>query len=122
MKEMIYKCENICEEVLAKGEYKCHKFVILSLSTHPTAYVENKINALDYDDERLDDIEVHGGFTYCGGAHWDKTDDTNYLGWDYTHLYDYNALIPEYGGKQYTTEEIYEEVKHVIDQLCKIEE
>lgn len=122
MKEMIYNREQRKAEILEQGEYKGHKFVILSLGSHPTAYVENKIKAVNYDDEHLNDIEVHGGFTYCREAYWNKADDTNYLGWDYTHYNDYNAFIPEVGGKRYTTEEIFEEVKHVIDQLCAKEE
>lgn len=61
MKEMTYS-KYRTKEVLYEGEYKGHKFVILSLGNHPTAYVEDKIGAVDYDDIRLDDVEVHGGF------------------------------------------------------------
>ena len=124
MKEMVY-CDRKKPEILDSGEYKGHKYVILSLGSHPTAYVENKIGVADYWDNILDDIEVHGGFTYCGNAYWDETnsDKTNYLGWDYAHLGDfcYNSLFLE-DGKEWTTKEIFSEVKNVIEQLIKIEE
>ena len=124
MKEMVY-CDRKKPEILDSGEYKGHKYVILSLGSHPTAYVENKIGVADYWDNILDDIEVHGGFTYCGNAYWDKNgiDKTDYLGWDYAHLGDlcYNSLFSE-NGKKWTSEEIFSEVKNVIEQLIKIEE
>lgn len=60
MKEMIYSAEQK-KEVLFSGEYKGHKFCIMNLGTHPTAYVENKIkNLVSYDDDRLYEIDVHG--------------------------------------------------------------
>lgn len=124
MKEMVY-CDKKKPEILDSGEYKGHKYVILSLGSYPTAYVENKIGVADYWDNILDDIEVHGGFTYFGNAHWDENgiDKTDYLGWDYAHLEDlcYNSLFSE-NGKKWTTEEIFSEVKNVIEQLIKIEE
>lgn len=124
MKEMVY-CDKKKPEILDSGEYKGHKYVILSLGSHPTAYVENKIGVADYWDNILDDIEVHGGFTYCGNAYWDENgiDKTDYLGWDYAHSGDlyYNSLFSE-NGKKWTTEEIFSEVKNVIEQLIKIEE
>lgn len=122
MKEMIYSANSI-QEVLHNGEYKGYKFCILNLGTHPTAYVECKIeNCNGYEDERLDDISVHGGFTYFGKGFWDK--ESSYLGWDYAHYMDYagyELMYPEsmrsFGKKKWTTAEIFEEVKAVIDQL-----
>ena len=76
MKEMIYSADKK-NEVLHSGEYKGHKFTILNVGTHPTAYVECKLdNCNSYYDERLDVITVHGGFTYYGQACWDKADKT----------------------------------------------
>ena len=128
MKEMIYSAKRK-KEVLFSGEYKGHKFCIMNLGTHPTAYVENKIiNLCSYDDERLDKIEVHGGFTYFGDSYWDETDKTIYLGWDYGHCWDYAGYYELYWFsdsieyKRWTTTEIYEEVKSVIEQLIPIEE
>ena len=126
MKPMIYSAERK-KELLCEGEYKGHKFVILSLGNHPTAYVEDKIGAIDYYDIRLDDVEVHGGFTFCGGGHWsEESAKTRWLGWDYAHAGDFAGYYEEcehvyYESKQWTTPEIYEEVKRVIDQLIEVE-
>lgn len=124
MKEMIYSA-NRKAEVLHKGEYLGYKFCIMNLGTHPTAYVECKLDDLTtYGDERLDTIKVHGGFTYLGEAYWDKKDETKYLGWDYAHHMDYagySVILPTelqtYGEKRWTTAEIYKEAMFVITQL-----
>lgn len=128
MKEMIYSA-NRKMEVLYNGKYKAHKFCIVNLGTHPTAYVENKFtNLFSYDDDRLYNIDVHGGFTYLDGSYWDKDDCSVYLGWDYGHCWDYAgyfetyAAFDDYNYKRWTTTEIFEEVKSVIDQLIAIEE
>ena len=131
MKEMVYSPEMRQKEILFKGEYKEHKFCILNLGWHPTAYVECKINNIQYyGDDRLDDISVHGGFTYFDGVNWDdKEDKCVYLGWDYGHCYDYSGLDLKYPDlyndiprKKWTTSEIFEEVKSVIEQLIPLEE
>lgn len=123
MTEMVYT-DNRRRTMLHEGVYSGYKFYILSLGTHPVAYVECKLEkCCSYDDERLDDVCVHGGFTYYGEAAWVTDDKKKYLGWDYAHLNDYAGyeirLAPQYrsGGKKWTTEEIYEEVKFVIEQL-----
>lgn len=128
MKEMIYSAERKME-VLFSGEHKGHKFCIMNLGTHPTAYVQNKIKNLNsYDDDRLDEIDVHGGFTYLDMSYWDKTDRAIYLGWDYGHCWDYAGYYAKYHTydsyeyKRWTTTEIFEEVKSVIEQLIVVEE
>lgn len=128
MKEMQYTAKRKLE-VLYSGEYQGHKFTILNLGTHPTAYVECKFdNCNSYDDDRLDAISVHGGFTYFDRAYWDKEDDTTYLGWDYAHYADYAGYEVNFpidlrsNGRKWTTNEIYEEVKSVITQLSTLEE
>ena len=125
MKEMVYSADRF-KEVLHSGEYKGYKFCVMSLGTHPTAYVECKLeNCNSYNDERLDDISVHCGFTYLGKAYWDD-DGVIYLGWDYAHYCDYAGYemrLPSHlhtGGKKWTTAEIFEEVKAVIDQLIAV--
>lgn len=126
MKEMTYGTKRTIE-ILGGGTYKCHLYAILSLGTHPTAYVEDKLGARGYEDEMLDDVKVHGGFTFCGYSHWEGS-SVKYLGWDYAHYEDYagyEELFPEdmrRGGKKWTTEEIMEEVKSAIDQLIVLEE
>ena len=66
---------------------------------------------------------MHGGFTYYGEVAWVADDKKKYLGWDYAHYGDYvgyEQLLPSQyrnGGKKWTTEEIYEEVKYAIEGL-----
>ena len=110
-------------KVLYKGEYKNYKFCIVSLGTHPTAYVECKLdNCKSYYDKRILDVKVHGDFTYMGEAYWDTEDQTTYLGWDYSHDGDYCTLLPfTVFEKRWTTQEIYDQVKSVIEQLIERE-
>lgn len=121
MKEIVYS-NKLKLEVLYQGNYKGYKFVILNRGYYPTAYVENKLGITDIFDERINSVDVHCSFSYCGDAYWDKEDKTSYLGWDYGHICDYNGCLPFTLNKLYTTEEIYEEVKSVIDQLIQLQE
>lgn len=125
---MVYSAKSTTE-ILHKGQYKGYEFCILNLGTHPTAYVECKLeNCSSYEDERLDNISVHGGFTYFGKGYWENN-EKDYLGWDYAHYMDYagyELMFPEtarsVGNKKWTTSEIFEEVKSVINQLFEINE
>ena len=122
MKEMTYGIRKK-SEVLYSGEYKGHKFAILSLGSHPTAYVENKMDITDCYDCRLYNVGVHGGFTYCGTGHWnEESTKISWLGWDYAHYGDYCYGDTSQDSKQWTTAEIYDEVKSVIDQIVAVEE
>lgn len=128
MKSMVYKrwCpENI--DTLDEGIYMNFHYAIISLGSHPCAYVElpreHKYHGLEYDDIP---IECHGGLTYSSndGIVFPKENENHkdgfWIGWDYAHLGDYvynsfySCLHEE---KQWTTEEIFEEVKDVIEQL-----
>ena len=126
MKEM--KCQKYrIIDVLHSGEYKGRKFAILNLGVHPTAYVELKAvevqKSSNYDDY---DLNVHGGFTFLGEAYWNKEDKSKYIGWDYAHCDDFSGIYIDdnfwhwkQNTKQYSTQEIFEEVKSVIDQFEK---
>lgn len=107
--------------ILGFGVYKDHKWTILSLGSHPTAYVEDKIEVEDYNDERLSSIEVHGGFTFCDTPYW-ADEQTIYLGWDYAHFSDFYCGFIIHEGKKWTYEEILADVYSVIDQLVELEE
>ena len=128
MKKMIYGERREQPEVLYSGEYRGHKFAILNLGSHPTAYIENKMAITDYYDCRLDNVEVHGGFTYCDTGHLnEESNKMSWLGWDYAHSGDFMGYYSTddpfyYQTKQWTTAEIYDEVKSVIDQIITIEE
>lgn len=126
MKEMVYS-RNRSMEVLYSGIYEGHKFAIISLGTHPTAYVECKLgNCSSYNDNRLDNVKVPFGFTFLGCPYWSSESDL-FLGWDYAHFCDfagYEMSFPERlrtNGKKWTTAEIFEEVKSVIEQLKEVE-
>lgn len=65
-------------------------------------------------------VDCHGGLTYshdrinalAGNA------DGWWIGWDYAHFGDYNELLePISEWKKWTTAEIFEEMKEVIEQL-----
>lgn len=71
------------------------------------------------------DYIPHGGFTYYGKAFWDESNETIYLGWDYAHCDDYMGYYndnPELAlwDRSWTTVEIYEEVKKVIERLNEL--
>ena len=68
MKPVVYQKERMMD-ILHKGVCGGHKFCILNLGTHPTAYVECKLeDCHDYHDGRFWDIPVNGGFTYFGNS------------------------------------------------------
>lgn len=127
MKEMQYQADRDIE-LLDSGIYKNYNYYILSLGTHPTAYIEipkdNKIYKKDYSEI---DLYVHGGLTYSRNFLWiseEKKLEGWFIGWDYAHYGDYlgyELMFPENlrikEEKKWTTEEILEEVKDAISQL-----
>lgn len=124
MKEIVYSGKRTIE-IIEEGEYKGVKYAILNLGTHPTAYVENIVGAKEWNDEILDDIKVHGGFTYHGIPYWQEEKIGVYIGWDYAHCDDFAGYYTEadgilYNYKKWTYAEILDEVYSVIDQLLKI--
>lgn len=132
MKEMVYqKDEKI--EVLYHDFYKGYEFYIMNLGAHPTAYVNvinNKLLAMkDYNDI---DISVHGCLTFSEDSLYINNETRAvkgwFIGWDYAHYgdyvgYDVNLPIDVRKRlKKWTTEEIYEDVKSVIEQCINYKE
>lgn len=129
MKEMEYKYmpENPrWHEVLADEQYRGYRFVIMNYGTHPCAYIVIPIGhplwGKQYcESQILKNIDVHGGFTFTDKHPW--IDDQWCIGWDYAHCDDYAAYYELFTSplgrttKKWTTAEILEEVKQVIDQL-----
>ena len=127
MEQMNYTKERLCK-VLHKGEFKGFKFAIVSYGTHPCCYVflpkEHKYYGKSYDEI---DIDCHGGLTYSDNEliFNPLVNDDWVIGWDYAHLNDYsgiykNEFMREFDhskDKKWTTEELFEEVKQVIEQL-----
>lgn len=130
MKEMVYKnyMENGQEviEILDEGIYKDFHYAIVSYGTHPCAYIEIPEGHELYDvsdEDELVDIDCHYGITYVSKTGLIKPSNKNHrdghwIGWDYAHYMDYIFGIC-HCGKKWTTKEIFEDVKNVIEQLIK---
>lgn len=127
IKQMEYSSERK-REILFEGKYKNYQFYILNLGTHPTAYVEipkrNKLYGKSY---HYIDIDVHGGLTYSEDYLKGIKENSWFIGWDYGHFGDYmgyQVKLPvdfSMYDKKWTTEEIFEEVKDVINQIIDME-
>lgn len=107
------------DEVLKTGEYKNHKWVIRTLGRYPCAYVSvsNKMTI-----EEAESLEApYCGITYSSTDYGrlDCLDENyNWIGWDYGHCHDYNAMFND-GGQKHTLEEIEENVIQTIEELEK---
>ena len=128
IKEMVYSAE--CKiEILVEGFCGNFPFCIVSYGTHPCCYVGVGSKHPFYD-EHYDSIDLncHGGITYA-----ERSNDIgskimkNYyvLGWDYAHIDDYMGYynsevsrgLSYSKWKKWTTEELLEEIKKVVQQL-----
>ena len=102
---------------LADGKYRDLRYYVLSLGTHPCAYIEvNDLIDAPFD---INAIDCHGGITYS--REYLATVDHKgwFIGWDYAHCYDYSGNLPETTQhcKKWTTSEIVTDCKAVIDQI-----
>lgn len=121
MKQMKYQKERKIE-ILKRGAYNGYEYLILSLGTHPCAYInlDNKdfIKEDDYIGCHCGITFYQKGYTLSNGKRIFNNSEL-IVGWDYAHSddkfgdYDYGII--------HTTEEIYAEVKEVIDNIKKIE-
>lgn len=112
-------------EIIGHGKYEGYTFYILSLGTHPTAYVEIPKYHYIYKKEysEIYEIDVHGELTYSENYLYlpnDKLENSWFIGWDYNHYDDYNSMFFT-EGKKWTTKEIFDDVKSVIEQLKLME-
>jgi hypothetical protein len=123
MKEMIYSPKRLKQpERLAEGEYRGLTYYVLTLGTHPCAYVD--VTGTPLDGKGYDDIDIlcHFGLTYAE-PHLSTVDTGGwFIGWDYGHYTDFAGYTMEMApgmqtGKKWTTEEMVEECKNVIDQI-----
>ena len=127
-KEMIYKPQMHEAEVLESNTYNGFNYTVVSYGTHPCCYVEipqtHPLFKKHYDYDCCQKIDCHGGVTFTDfkdfgdGEKW-------YIGWDYAHCNDYAGYyqaIGHTGGylKKWTTEEMIQECKNVIDQLHEV--
>lgn len=130
--EMTYQKDRKIE-MLYYDKYKNYNYYILSLGTHPTAYIAipkgNKLYGQDYNDiyEMGCDINVNGGLTYSRHELIGIDSEDWFIGWDYAHCGDYcgyEETMPESirtHGKKWTTKEIIEECKNAINQIIQFE-
>lgn len=130
MKEMIYKPKREIE-ILAEGYMDGFHYCIVSLGTHPCAYIELP-KEHKYYGKHCDDIDIlcHYGLTYSSEYGLLPKDNENHrggfwIGWDYAHYEDYNGyeeLFPldlRAGGRKWSTDEILSEIADVSLQLLQ---
>ena len=106
------------------------EFYIVSLGTHPCAYVHvpstNPIAKMSFSWLDLSEkVFCHGGVTWFDSylPNNERYTDGKWLGWDYAHAGDYFGNgWNDTDFKKWTTEEILEEVKSVIAQVKEYEE
>lgn len=130
MREMIYQSE-FKKEILASGYCFGLLYYILSLGTHPTAYVkipaDHKYYKKGYEEI---DIAVHGGITYINNELYISEKEKLegwFIGWDYAHCDDYMGFYEKlsdtsslkHDNKKWTTKEILRDVRNVCYQLRK---
>lgn len=131
MKKMVYSSERKID-VLDTGYCFGLLYYILNLGTHPTAYIKIPESSKYYEKDMNEiDLEVHGGITYAKDYLYiskNQKVDGYFIGWDYAHYNDYAGYeekLPQNlrtGGKKWTTQEIYEEIKEACYELNKIKE
>lgn len=124
LKPMVY-CDHRIEPIrIADGEYRGIPYYVLSLGTHPCAYVDTAPAGITTVNPY--DISCHGGVTYTDKRLATVEHKGNFIGWDYAHYMDYDGYrgaMHEYTfgfEKKWTTEEIVAECKAVIDQIFEI--
>lgn len=130
MKKMIYGEGRYRDPIVLMDDYyKGYRFFILNLGTHPCAYVVLP-EGHEFHGESYDDIPIgcHYGLTYSedylnvyGVPKYLKKQNVWIIGWDYAHSGDYYSGMYSLGkaikDKKWSTEEIFEEIKDVIEQL-----
>ncbi len=124
MREMIYFTQRLYPpEVLADGKYKGFHFYVLNLGIHPCAYVDVTDTDLNGKDYGNIDIECHCGLTYSREYLCTVDKKGWFIGWDYAHGCDFSGydigmpICRRMNRKKWTTAEIVNECKQVIDQL-----
>lgn len=117
------KIYGIERKELLRNQYKGFTYKILTLGSHPVAYImipkKHLLYKISYSDI---DLHVHGGLTYSC-----MEDDKNYwIGWDYAHSGDYlfykeqDNIFDRPENHKWTIKEIEVECKIVINQILKL--
>ena len=109
-------------ERVADGFYRGFHFYVLTMGSHPCAYVD-----VGHSEFLADEIYCHGGITYGSNKLATVPEKSYFIGWDYAHYNDFlvfnDRLAKEYGepyrAHKYTLSEIVKECANVIDQIRK---
>ena len=123
--EFVYLPDRIDGKIVAHDIYRGMEYFVVSMGTHPCAYVKCPKEFLDEhsnDWGYAEGIYVHGGITWSGemsGLRAFRDKDGEYcFGWDYAHAGDYlgsDSYTP-WDNRKWTTEMIVNECKSAIDQ------
>lgn len=129
IKPMEYTARRFEPKTLATGEYRGLKFYVVSLGTHPCAYVNVAKTRFDgMSDDEMDDagIECHGGFTYAESTLCVTDEKGWFVGWDYAHCEDWCGYMELYKDEyrethlqRHYTFEMIRDCMDVIDQIMK---
>ena len=117
------------KRIILTSDYKGWTYSIITLGTHPCAYVDVKNTMFDGKFYADIPIECHGGLTYSAD-YLPRTNDKGwFIGWDYAHWgdlfysqYNIDMGVIDIVSKEWTIDEVEEECKNVIDQLIKLTE
>jgi len=127
MKEMVYTNRygryGEKDVVLDSGTYKGFDYCIMSLGTHPTAYVRIPTTHFLYDkvDYETTNIDFHFGVTYARHSEFDGKEGY-WIGCDYSHYGDYYFDNFDGDGKKWTTAELKESILKAIDSIVVMKE
>ena len=110
-------------ERVADGFYRGFHFYVLTMGSHPCAYID-----VGHSEFLADEIDCHGGITYGNVILATVPEKSYFIGWDYAHNNDFLAfndrLAKEYGepyrAHKYTLSEIVKECINVIDQIIAL--
>lgn len=130
MKEMTYTKKRTFD-ILYFGIHRDIRFWVISYGTHPCVYVDaTKFRAkLGSDLIYSAPIHPHGGITYDEDNLrnvWDEACDgfepgkCRIIGWDYAHLGDYDTFGVISSGKKWTTPELIDDARQMIDELFEL--
>ena len=114
--------------ILEKDSYKSYEYFVVGYGVHPCAYIALRegqpfYNATDYGDVN---INCHGGCTFVEWGYKNLFNKAyKVIGWDYGHFDDFSGLYENVktlrDNKKWTTEEMVQECKDVIEQLYFLE-
>lgn len=124
--KMDYDNSGIKDHILAAGSYRGYEFIVINVrGSHPCGYVNVEGSVFEKRDYDEIDIECHGGLTFsssgllCNNRGW-------WIGWDYAHLGDRLGCNLRYHSnpedREWTTEEVVDECKKVINQVIRKED